>query len=176
MLPQDRQLIQDYILKIYDQFLDRVAEGRKMPKKEIRKLAGGRIYTGRQALKIGLVDRLGGLKKAIAAVREMADIPASAEIKLVHYPRPSSLGELAESFIGLSTVAGIVELAQSPAPRITFERQLRFFASRPQPLCWMAVPTDLCQTFDLSSSRDAALELLGLPSASPALPSMLRQP
>lgn len=176
MPPQDRQLIQDYILKIYDQFLDRVAEGRKMPKKELRKLAGGRIYTGRQALKIGLVDRLGGLKKAITAVREMADIPASAEIKLVHYPRPSSLGELAESFIGISTLAGVVELARSPAPRITFERQLRFFARRAQPLCWMAVPTDLRPTFDLPTSRDAALELLGLPTAGPELPAMLRQP
>lgn len=176
LLPQDRKVIQDYILKIYDQFLDRVAEGRKMPKKELRKLAGGRVYTGRQALKIGLVDRLGGLKKAIAAVREMADIPASAEIKLVHYPRPSSLGELAESFIGISTLAGVVELARSPAPRITFERQLQFFARRPQPLCWMAVPTNLRPTFNLPTSRDAALELLGLPSAGPELPAMLRQP
>ena len=172
MPPADRQLIQDYILKTYDQFLDRVAEGRKMPKKELRKLAGGRVYTGRQALKIGLVDRLGGLKDAIAAVREMADIPASAEIKLVYYPRPSSLGELAESFIGVTSAAGVVELARSAAPRITFERQLRFFARRPRPLCWMAVPTDLRLMFNPPSSREAALEMLGLPSARPALPTM----
>jgi protease-4 len=168
MLPQDRQLIQDYILKIYDQFLDRVAVGRKMPKTELLKIAGGRVYTGRQALKIGLVDRLGGLTEAIAAVREMADIPTSAEIKLVHYPRPSSLGELAESFIGVTTAAGVVEMARSPVQQITFERQLQFFARHPQPLCWMAMPTDLCSMFDVPNSRGAVLEMLGLPNAGPA--------
>ena len=168
MRPKDRQLIQDYILKVYDQFLDRVAECRKIPKTELRKIAGGRVYTGRQALKIGLVDRLGGLADAVAAVREMADIPPSAEIKLVHYPRPSSLGELAESFIGVSTLVRMMVLAQSPAPRIGFDRQLRFFARRPKPLCWMAMPTDVSVLLSPPNSRDSALELLGIQQDAPA--------
>ncbi|MFQ5411310.1 MAG: signal peptide peptidase SppA [Phycisphaerae bacterium] len=140
MTPQDRKLIQDFILRTYDQFLDRVASGRKMPKKEVRKIAGGRIYTGRRALELGLVDRLGGLNDAVAAVREIANIPASAEIKLVHYPRPSSLGELAESLFGLSALMNAATLAQTPAMPLSFDQQLRFFAREINPLCWMAIP------------------------------------
>ncbi len=140
MPTEDKALIQEFILDTYEQFLDRVAAGRKMPKKEIRKLAGGRIYTGLRAKEIGLVDRIGGLNDAIAAVREMADIPASAEIKLVHYPRPSSLGELAESFFGVTSLLQAAQMAQTPAPTVSFEQQLQFFASRPTALCWMAMP------------------------------------
>ncbi|MFQ5429921.1 MAG: signal peptide peptidase SppA [Phycisphaerae bacterium] len=161
--PDDRRFLQDYILKTYDQFIDRVAEGRKMPKQEVRKIAGGRIYTGRDALEIGLVDRLGGLSDAIAAVRQMADIPPSAEIKLVHYPRPSSLGELAESFFGLSATMNAASLAQMPAPAVSFDRQLRFFARWPKPLCWMAMP-DIMRTRPVESTQSIARELLGLPA------------
>ncbi len=82
--PEDRKVIQDYILKTYEQFLDRVAATRKIPKDQLRKIAEGRVYTGRQAVDVGLVDRLGALMDAVDAVRDMADIPPSAEIKLVH--------------------------------------------------------------------------------------------
>lgn len=139
MTNEDKELLKTYILDTYEQFLDRVAEGRRMPKNEIRKLAGGRIYTGRTALDIGLVDRLGGLNDAIAAVRDMADIPKSAEIKLVHYPRPSSLGELAESLFGVTALLETAKLAQMPAAAITFDQQLSLFAGRPMPLCWMGM-------------------------------------
>jgi ClpP class serine protease len=147
MPTEDRDFLQGYILDFYETFLDRVAEGRKMPKDQVRKIAGGRIYTGRQALEVGLVDRLGGLEDAVAAVREMAAIPASAEIKLIHYPRPSTLGDIAESFMGVST-AGIsapdllaqMQAGTAPAPVVSFDSQLRYFAQAPRPLCWMAVP------------------------------------
>jgi protease-4 len=144
MLPEDRDFLQKYILDFYEIFLDRVATGRKMPKNEVRKLAEGRIYTGRQALELGLVDRLGGLKEAIAAVREIANIPTSAEIKLVHYPRPSTFGELVESFAGVSAMTELATKAQSPAVNIGFDQQLRFFATSPRPMCWMAIP-ELCE-------------------------------
>ena len=144
MLPEDRDYLQKFILDFYEIFLDRVATGRKMPKNEVRKLAEGRIYTGRQALELGLVDRLGGLKDAIAAVREIANIPTSAEIKLVHYPRPSTFGELVESFAGMSAMTEIITQAQTPAVIVDFDQQLRFFAKSPRPMCWMAIP-ELCE-------------------------------
>ncbi len=168
MKPEDRKLIQDYVLKTYDQFIDRVADGRKMPQNEIRKLAGGRVYTGRQALDIGLVDRLGGLKDAIAAVREMANIPPSAEIKLVHYPRPSSWGELAEGFLGFSMMMEAMKQAETPALSIPFDRQLRYFAQQPKPLCWMAMPEVNWLSPQASPAQDA-MELLGLPVTDPGL-------
>lgn len=173
MTPEDRQVIQDMILDTYEQFLDRVAEGRKMPKDEVRKVAGGRVYTGRDALKIGLVDRLGGVDDAVAAVREMVDIPPSAEVKLVHYPRPSSLGELAESLFGLQALMGAAQAADSPAPTISLDKQVRFFGRQIQPLCWMPIP-DMAAIFSQPSETEAALDLLGLsPASSSKTPALL---
>jgi len=163
MVPEDREFIQKYILDFYEVFLDRVAASRKMPKDQIRKLAEGRIYTGRQALEIGLVDRLGGLKDAIAAVREMADIPASAEIKLLHYPRPPSLGELAENLFGATALMQAAQAAQSPAPVVTFDSQVRYFARDIQPLCWMAVPDFVDASFAGAPNRPS-VDLLKLSS------------
>ncbi|RIK68787.1 MAG: signal peptide peptidase SppA [Planctomycetota bacterium] len=166
ILPEDRDFLQKYLLDFYEIFLDRVAAGRKMPKDEVRKIAEGRIYTGRQALEIGLVDRLGGLNDAIAAAREMANIPASAEIKLVDYPRPANFGEFIESLAGLGAMAEVVSRAQSPAPVITFDSQLRFFGQGFSPLCWMAVP-DADLLYGPAAARLGTLDLTAIPLATP---------
>jgi len=153
--PEDRQFIQQRILDFYEIFLDRVAEGRRMPKDQVRKIAGGRIYTGRQGKAIGLVDRLGGLKDAIDAAREMADIPPSSEIRLVHYPRPSSLGEFlfggASPLMSAESAVELVRRVQQPVPAISFDSEVRHFARRLMPLCWMAMPTQLWSASPMTS-------------------------
>jgi protease-4 len=101
----DKQFIQELMDSIYGIFIERVATTRRIPAAEVRKIAEGRIYTGRDALAIGLVDELGGLSDAVESARALANIPPSAELKIIHYPRPSSLGELFESFSVASTVA-----------------------------------------------------------------------
>ena len=146
-LPQaDRQFLQDWMNDFYGVFVSRVAQGRKIPEEEVRKIAEGRIYTGRDALKIGLVDELGGLAEAIESARELANIPPSAELKIVHYPRPGSLGEIFESFsmMGASQVLASFQRGVTAATPVTFEQQVRIFSQRPQALCWMAVP-EFCQ-------------------------------
>jgi len=168
MLPEDRAFLQKYILDFYEIFLDRVAMTRKMPKDEVRKIAGGRIYSGRQAFKIGLIDRLGSLKDAIDAAKDMADIPPSAEIKLVHYPRPVSIGELIEGFAGMSMSMEMLMQAQTPAPMISFDNQLQYFAQSPKPLCWMAMP-DVNVLVNPAGPQQAMHGLLGLPAPQPAL-------
>ena len=72
----------------------------------------------------------------------MADIPPSAELKIVHYPRPSSLGEIFESLssIGVTQVLDVLAQANAGAFPLSFEQQLTLFSQRPQALCWMAVP------------------------------------
>ncbi|MBP5286348.1 MAG: signal peptide peptidase SppA [Elusimicrobiales bacterium] len=65
MSEEERQLLQEMINDTYDQFLTAVAEGRKMDKEKARKLADGRIFTGRQAKANGLVDTLGNYQDAI---------------------------------------------------------------------------------------------------------------
>ena len=143
---KDHDFIQNFMDDFYDIFIDRVAQTRKLPAEEVRKIAEGRIYTGRQALEIGLVDELGGLAEAIESARRMADIPPSAELKIVHYPRPGSLGEIFESF-SMTSVSSVIESFRqgiTAATPITFEQQLKLFSARPKALCWMAVPT-FCQ-------------------------------
>lgn len=138
----DRDFIQKYIDDFYEVFIDRVAQTRKMPASQVKKVAEGRIWTGRDALEIGLVDELGGLSDAIEAARAMANIPASAELKIVHYPRPGSLGEIFESISSVSADRAIEMLRQglTAAPPVTFEQQVELFTHNFQPLLWMAVP------------------------------------
>jgi ClpP class serine protease len=139
---KDRAFVQRFMDDFYDIFIDRVATTRKMPGSEVRKIAEGRIWSGRDALDIGLIDELGGLAEAIEAARTMANIPPSAELKIVHYPRPSSLGEIFGSLSpgGVSQVVEAFSKGITAAPPIPFEHQLMLFSQRIEPLCWMAVP------------------------------------
>ena len=78
-----RFLIQDG----YEDFIQKVAEGRGMSAAEVDKIAQGRVWTGEQALEIGLVDHLGGMEKAIAVVKDEVGIAAEEDVQLVEYPR-----------------------------------------------------------------------------------------
>jgi protease-4 len=62
--PDERALLQGMVDDVLGQFVDAVARGRKMPPARVRTLADGRIYSGSQALAVGLVDQLGGLEDA----------------------------------------------------------------------------------------------------------------
>jgi len=83
---EERGKIREQILAAYDKFTQQVAEGRGMTQKAVKKLAGGRIYSGQQALEEGLVDQLGGLQTAIAIACELAGIKAEA-VSFAVYPK-----------------------------------------------------------------------------------------
>ncbi len=78
---------------LYDVFIDTVADGRGMTRDEVHEVAQGRVWTGAQAYQIGLVDRLGGLHEALAAVREKLDLDPKADVALVSFPAPRGLAE-----------------------------------------------------------------------------------
>jgi protease-4 len=80
--------------EIYGRFLDHVVAGRKLDRAAVEAVAGGRVWTGADALAVGLVDELGGLDRAIALAREAADIPAGESLPLVYLPQPPSFWEL----------------------------------------------------------------------------------
>ena len=63
--PEERSLMQNYVNRGYELFVKRCAEGRKMKPDQIKAIAEGRVWTGEDALKIGLVDKIGGLNDAI---------------------------------------------------------------------------------------------------------------
>jgi protease-4 len=66
--------VQALVDGIYGQFLDKVAESRKMKREQVHEIAQGRVWSGRQALKLGLVDELGGVQDAIRYAAKMAKI------------------------------------------------------------------------------------------------------
>jgi protease-4 len=68
---------------IYDLFLARVAEGRKIPVEKVAVSAEGRIFSGREGKNRGLVDEIGGLEAAITKARELAKLDADAAVAVV---------------------------------------------------------------------------------------------
>jgi protease-4 len=74
MREDEKAVVQNYIEHGYDLFLTRCSEGRGISKDSLDSIAQGRVWTGTQALKIGLVDALGGLNTAIAEAAKLADL------------------------------------------------------------------------------------------------------
>jgi len=72
------------IEKIYHTFKSRVAEGRSLSMETVEEIAQGRVWSGKDAVEIGLVDTLGGLQEAIAAAAELAELD---KYNLVDYPK-----------------------------------------------------------------------------------------
>lgn len=72
--PYQREVIQTSVERVYDSFIGKVAEGRNMTKEDVDRIGQGRVWSGSQAIEIGLVDELGGLKEAIAKAAELAEI------------------------------------------------------------------------------------------------------
>lgn len=80
---EERQVLWEQIQRIYDLFLQRVSESRGMQTEAVIPIAGGRVWTGRQALNNGLVDELGGLRRAIVRARELAGLDRRAPVRLI---------------------------------------------------------------------------------------------
>jgi protease-4 len=91
----EQGVMQDLMVKVYDMFVSRVAEGRGLSVEEVRKVAEGRVWTGSQALSHKLVDRLGTLNDAVARARELGGLPAGAPAQLLTQPKSlmETLGE-----------------------------------------------------------------------------------
>ena len=74
-------MLQALVMDMYDQFVGIVAAGRHMPAEQVRALADGRAYTGRQALGLGLVDAIGGEADARAWLAAEKGIPESLPVE-----------------------------------------------------------------------------------------------
>jgi protease IV len=83
---RERALLERRIAEIYERFLALVAEGRSLSRPAVESAAQGRVWTGEDALRFGLVDALGGLDDAVAVARELAGLSAD-EGALRFYPR-----------------------------------------------------------------------------------------
>lgn len=117
-------LIQEGVDDIYDLFKTRVAEGREMTKEAVNAVGRGRVWTGRDAKRIGLVDELGGLKDAIAYA---ADKTGIEEVKTLYYPlvKVDSFAELLEQLGEESETQASIPSTQLPNAVIKYYEQLK---------------------------------------------------
>jgi len=92
--PQGHQRLADEIDNTYRGFKDHVAAGRHLSADAVEAAAKGRVWTGEDALRLGLVDALGGYDTALALARQAANLTADAPIDVVVYPRERGLAAL----------------------------------------------------------------------------------
>lgn len=92
MTPEEKALWQGIVDEAHEQFVGVVAEGRAMSREEASELADGRIYTGRQALELGLIDDLGNLPDAIELAADLGGI--EGEPRIIEYRRPPSFWDV----------------------------------------------------------------------------------
>lgn len=92
------KIFQGMVEWIYDQFIQKVAEGRKLDPEAVRKIAGGRVWSGREAQALGLVDELGGLDAAITHAAEAAGL--DRDYSLVEFPQPQTFAERLGAWLG----------------------------------------------------------------------------
>ncbi len=92
MTESDKKYFYGVVENSYDQFLNVVAEERKLPVDKLKKFADGRVFTGQQALKLGLVDTLGSLEDAISIAARLGGIKGKPLV--VEARKPQSLVDL----------------------------------------------------------------------------------
>lgn len=89
--PDELALFQESVDWVYDQFLTKVVNSRKLARPVVEEIAQGRVWSGSEALKLGLVDELGGLATAIKYAAQKAKL--GDNFKVVEYPRPKQFAE-----------------------------------------------------------------------------------
>lgn len=125
--PAQRAAYAAQIDRTYEEFIARVATGRRLPPARVREIARGRVWTGAQAKQIGLVDQLGGLEEAIAKARELARIPAGDSVRFARFPESRSPFEALSSAFGVSgeaarVLVGIGGVMNDPVAEATVRR------------------------------------------------------
>lgn len=96
MTDEERAIMQNMVENVYSTFVNHVAEGRKMTYQQVDDIGQGRVWTGENALKLGLVDKLGDLNDAIAIAKKMAHLDRYRIINLPKQKDP--IEELMEGF------------------------------------------------------------------------------
>lgn len=139
--------IQAELDQIYSDFTDRVAEGRHIPKEKVLQLAKGRIYSGEDAKKLGLVDELGGYPEAIKLTKAALHLSESQDIDIKVFPRPKSayeqfFGEGADNSEDEGQAQVLVEMVRTLQPVMRQMRAAGLIPHRREPLEMPEVVTE----------------------------------
>lgn len=119
---EENAVLQALVEEAYQDFVDVIVEGRKLPRERVLEIADGRVYTGRQALDLNLVDALGGLDDAIASAQELAGLERAL---VVRYSSSGSLRSILLNQLELSQrqqadPLGLRAVTQPQPPRLEY--------------------------------------------------------
>ena len=137
--PEERAKVQEQMQATYDAFVEKAAAGRNTTPERIDAVGQGRVWTGRQAKQIGLVDELGGLERALRIAKQRAKIGPDSEVEIVVYPPRKSIYEIVRNPFGSSDQAsalGAMLGFRDPRALQTLTAPLRVFR-RNEPLAIM---------------------------------------
>ena len=95
-----RQAVRKISLAVYEEFTAKVKKSRGLSDEELIRAARGRVWTGSQAERLGLVDELGGMEKAMDAARKLAGLHPSRPVDIEIYPRQLGLIEFIQEMLG----------------------------------------------------------------------------
>jgi protease-4 len=124
---EEREELQRKVHQFYEVFLSRVSLGRHLEHDLVDKLGQGRVYTGEQAMKIRLVDELGGMRQALEYARKLAGLPEYAPVIELPVPDSSLIGRL----LGIEGVSSQATIPM-PKPLLDMARALAPFAMQDQ--------------------------------------------
>ena len=99
---EETAYLQAYVEDIYTQFVNMVAEGRDMTPEAVDEIAQGRVWTGAEALGIGLVDEIGTLGDAVAYAASLAGLVSESDYQVAAFPRPLTAMEQIMEMMGKS--------------------------------------------------------------------------
>jgi ClpP class serine protease len=87
----EREVFRSWLERIYEDFVGKVAEGRDMTFEEVDAIARGRVWSGEDALRLGLIDEIGGLDTAVRSALELSGLDPESPVRLVEVPKPKGL-------------------------------------------------------------------------------------
>jgi protease-4 len=142
-----RARMQGFVDDVYERFIGNVASSRKLPPDEVRKIAGGRVWSGSQAADLKLIDQVGGVDDALAIVRKEAN--AGADVEVRHMPEPRNLADtLFESMFESqvlaperTALAALLQRAGNADALLLLLRDLLAFDGKPR--VYALLPLDL---------------------------------
>ena len=96
----ERKLMQALIDDVHSQFVEAVSLGREMPAEKVREISDGRIFSGRQALSVGLIDELGGFQDAVDYTAKLAGLDDDPKLIYPEVEKPGLLERIIKSSLG----------------------------------------------------------------------------
>ena len=123
MTAEEREILQGIVNQLYDEFIAVVANGRKMDTAVVRALADGRVYTGKQAQQLGLVDEIGNYYDALEAAGKLIGVNGIPEIKEKQTAKPwqilfeARLSELILSQLENALNGAAADMQTAPVPK-----------------------------------------------------------